>query len=161
MSIDPTSLEAKKEALSKQTEIYKQAIGEQVNLMKDNAGQASKRVLIIGASLAASYFLIRAITNKSGKKKLKQLKPSRNQKLIGPGNYSSQPNRFTGNNYVQPGTHKETNISGLITQQIAIFLIGIATQKLQEFFDNSRKKNTEPIRRDDKEHIEPIYIKES
>jgi hypothetical protein len=160
MSTDPTPLEAKKEALSRQTEIYKQAIGEQVNMLKDNAGQATKRVVLIGAGLAAGYFLIKAIARKSGKKKLKRLNPGANQKLIGPGTYYRQ-NKFAGNNYVQPGARKETNLSGLITQQIAIFLIGIATQKLQEYFDNSRRKNTEPIRRDDKTYIEPVYIKQS
>ncbi|MDO1447505.1 hypothetical protein Q0590_14650 [Rhodocytophaga aerolata] len=160
MSTESTSLEAKKEALSRQTEIYKQAIGEQVNLLKDNAGQATKRIILIGAGLAAGYFLVKTIANRSGKKKLKQLKPATRQKLIGPGNYAQQT-RFAGNSYVQPGSAKETNLTGLITQQIAIFLIGIATQKLQEYFDNSRRKNLEPIRRDDKEYIEPIYIKQS
>jgi hypothetical protein len=143
MSTEPTSLEAKKEALSRQTEIYKQAIGEQVNLMKDNAGQTSKRILIIGASLTASYFLIRALTRKNGKKKLKQLKQRTNQKLLGAGNHSYQEGMYASNYNTQPGSHKESNISSLITQQIAIFLIGIAT----------------PISRDDKAYIEPIYIK--
>jgi hypothetical protein len=164
MSTEPTSLEAKKEALSRQTEIYKQAIGEQVSVLKGNAGQATKRAVIIGASLAASYFLIRAISNRKGKKKLKPLKQRTNQKLLGTGDRRFQKEEYTSGYYAQSGSHKESNISnisGLITQQIAIFLIGIATQKLQEFFDNSRKKNTEPISRDDKAYIEPVYIQQS
>jgi hypothetical protein len=160
MSTEPTSLEAKKEALSRQTEIYKQAIGDQVSILKDNAGQATKRALIIGAGLAASYFLVRAVTKKKTKKNFKQIGQRKGQKLLGSGSQHHSGNTAVGYNPApyQPAA-KESGISNLITQQIAIFLIGIATQKLQEYFDNSRKKNTEPISRDDKAYIEPIYIK--
>lgn len=166
MSNEPTSLEAKKEALNRQTEIYKQAIEEQVSVLKGNAGNATKKVLIIGACLAASYFLVKAFT-KPGKKKLKQLKYQATQKLIGSGNehinkYNNQ--YFTDSvsytdKHRQSGAKKDSAISSLITQQIAIFLIGIATQKLQEFFNNSRRTHTEPISRNDNEYTKPIYIK--
>jgi hypothetical protein len=160
MSTEHTSFEAKKEALSRQTEIYKQAIGDQVSILKDNAGQATKRALIIGASLAASYFLVRAVTKKKTKKNLKQISQRKGQKLLGSGRQHYPSDRASGYNPASyPPAAKESGISNLITQQIAIFLIGIATQKLQEYFDNSRKKNTEPISRDDKAYIEPIYIK--
>lgn len=166
MSNEPTSLEAKKEALNRQTEIYKQAIEEQVSVMKDNAGHVTKRALMVGAGLVASYFLVKAFA-KPGKKKLKQLKHSASQKLIGSGSKSSNNsnNQYfiegmsPADRYQQSHATKDSGISSLITQQIAIFLIGIATQKLQEFFNNSRRTHTEPISRNDNEYTEPIYIK--
>ena len=159
MSTDSTSLEAKKEALSRQTEIYKQAIGDQVSALKDDAGQATKKVVLAGAGLVAGYFLIRAIANKTGKKKLKGLGQRSGQKLLGSGNHHFSNDHLSSHSPVQYAPAKENGLSNLITQQIAIFLIGIATQKLQDYFDNSRKKNTEPISKDDKTYIEPVYIK--
>jgi hypothetical protein len=64
MSTEPTSLEAKKEALSRETEMYKQAIGEQVNAIKHDAGQVSKKILIAGAGLAVAYFIGRSLMQK-------------------------------------------------------------------------------------------------
>jgi hypothetical protein len=49
-------------------------------------------------------------------------------------------------------------VADLIKQQIAIFLIGIATQKLQEFLNGQRKNDHEPIRPHDTHYTEPIYI---
>ncbi len=166
MSTGPTPLEARKEALNRQTELYKQAIEEQVSVMKDNAGQATKKVLIIGASLAASYFLIRAFT-KPGKKNLKQLKHRASQKLLGSGSgqHTTHANQYfidgmtPANRQQRSKVIKDSGITSLITQQIAIFLIGIATQKLQDMFNNSRRPHTEPISRNDNDYIEPIYIK--
>jgi hypothetical protein len=159
MSTDSTSLEAKKEALSRQTEIYKQAIGDQVSVLKDNAGQATKRVVLAGAGLVAGYFLIRAITNKTRKKKFKRLERRTSQKLLGSGSHHFSGDHLSAHSPVQYAPAKENGIASLITQQIAIFLIGIATQKLQDYFDNSRKQKTEPISGDDKTYIEPVYIK--
>jgi hypothetical protein len=115
--------------------------------------------VLIGAGLAAGFFLVRAIANRSGKKKFKRLERKAGQKLLGSGERNFSNSRSSDYRPVQYAPAKENGISNLITQQIAIFLIGIATQKLQDYFDNSRRKSPEPISKDDKTYIEPVYIK--
>ncbi len=154
MSTEPTSLEAKKEALSRETEMYKQAIGEQVNAMKHDAGQVSKKVLIAGAGLAVAYFIGRSLFSKKNNKLLGSNKKS--HLLLPPQGYSGQaePNFNQGRTEHESKSH----IADLIKQQIAIFLIGIATQKLQDLLNSQRKKDHEPIRTHDTHYTEPIYI---
>lgn len=154
MSTEQTSLSAKKEALSRETEIYKQAIEQQVSVIKQNAGDLTKKVLIVGAGLAAVFLISRTFTKKDHKKLPKN---SRKAKLFlasqNPSNQAEFP--FVPSNRE---SESKSPIGDLIKQQIAIFLIGIATQKLQEYLNGPRKTDHEPIRTDDTQYTEPIYI---
>lgn len=155
MSTEPTPLEAKKEALSRETEMYKQAIGEQVNALKQDAGKISKKVLIAGAGLAAAYFIGRSLLKKKNTKKLGS-SPKKSHLLLPAQSHSSQPE--INFNSAKAEHEPKSPIGDLIKQQIAIFLIGIATQKLQDYLNGQRKNDHEPIRTHDTHYTEPIYI---
>jgi hypothetical protein len=155
MSTEPTSLEAKKEALSRETEMYKHAIGEQVNAIKHDAGQISKKVLIAGAGLAVAFLIGRSLMQKKQSKKIGSSR-KKSRLLLPAQGHSGQPEL----NFNSDKTEHESKspVADLIKQQIAIFLIGIATQKLQDFLNSQRKNDHEPIRPDDTHYTEPIYI---
>ena len=157
MSTEPTSLEAKKEALSKETEMYKHAIEEQVNAIKQNAGDVSKKVLMVGAGLTVAYLIARALVKKKKGKKLLGNNTRSKAKLLLPAKSGSHQTElpFTS---VHTGNESKSHIGDLIKQQIAIFLIGIATQKIQDYLQSSRKHDQEPVRNDDTQYTETIYI---
>lgn len=157
MSTEPTPLEAKKQALSRETEMYKHAIEEQVHAIKQNAGDMTKKVLMVGAGLTMAYFVTRAfMKNKDGKKLLGNRAKSKARLLLPAKGSSGQTQLpFTS---VTTGHEAKSPIADLIKQQIAIFLIGIATQKLQDYLNSSRKHDQEPVRTDDTQYTETIYI---
>ncbi len=157
MSTEPTSLEAKKEALSRETEMYKHAIDEQLHTLKQNAGDMTKKALMVGAGLTVAYFVTRAfMRKKNGKKMLGSNVKSKAKFLLPVKSDSYQTQQpFTS---VQTGQESKSHIADLIKQQIAIFLIGIATQKIQDYLNNSRKNDHEPIRTNDTQYTETIYI---
>lgn len=151
MSADQSSLSAKKEALSRETEMYKHAIEEQVSVMKQNAGQVSKKLLVVGAGVAVAYFVGRAIIKRTGKKR-------KSTNLLLPAHNYTDSTKPT-NALVAPAARYETSVASLIKQQIAIFLIGIATQKLQQLLEGSGKENREPIKKNDTTtYTDPIHI---
>ncbi len=156
MSTEPTSLEAKKEALSRETEMYKHAIDEQLHALKQDAGNITKKALMVGAGLTVAYFVTRAFIKKKNGKKLPGSSRTK-AKLLLPAKRDSHQSAlpFTS---AQTGHESKSHIADLIKQQIAIFLIGIATQKLQEYLNNSRKHDQEPVRNNDTQYTETIYI---
>lgn len=154
-SEEQNSLAAKKEALSRQSELYKQAIEEQVNDIKENAGQLSKKALIIGAGVVAGYFLLKVFI-KAGNKKVHV--PAKTTSYDNKGYiYDSFANGHS-KPLMAPAVRTEPLIVSLIKQQIAIFLIGLAKQKIQEALNHFHKENNEPVTDNETKYIEPIYI---
>ncbi|MES2733122.1 MAG: hypothetical protein V4714_15345 [Bacteroidota bacterium] len=115
---------SRKESLHRNTEKYKQAIEEQVTILKENAGQISKVALVVGGTLAVSYLLVRLFTRSRKKEKVL---------------YASGP----GTVPVQPHYKEESVIVRTIKGYIATFLISLAQQKLQEIIAHYKENDTE------------------
>ena len=109
------NLFTRKEALHRNTEKYKQAIGEQVDILKENAGQISKVAMVIGGTLAVSYLLVKLLTRSSRKKK-----------------HHFQPVSVKDGELQLAYPKQESVLIRTIKGYIATFLIAIAQQKLQE-----------------------------
>lgn len=75
-----------------------------------------------------------------------------------PAHHTTDYNAGSLHAYTTPAVRHETGIGDLIKQQITIFLIGIATQKLQQFLEGAGKDNREPIRKHDTTRTEPLYL---
>ena len=128
-----TNIFSRKEILHRDTEKYKQAIEEQVDILKQNAGQISKVAIVIGGALAVSYLLVRLFTR--GNRKNKKL------------GYDAQhhPVRAT-----MPVYREESVFARTIKGYIATFLIALAQQKLQEVVAHLKATNANG---DSKENI--------
>jgi len=118
-----TSYADRKATLSRTTEKYKQAIENQVDDLKVNAGKIGKNALIIGGTLVASYLIVRLLVGK-GKSK-ETAAPKENRYLP-----------------VAP-VKRESSIVSLIKQQIALFLIAIAKEKITKAIEQLRKTDTQ------------------
>ena len=116
---------SRKESLHRNTEKYKQAIGEQVDILKENAGQISKVALVIGGTLTVSYLMVKLLTR--GRKKKKPI-------------YYSNDN---GRTISVPHYKEESVIVRTIKGYIATFLIAVAQQKLQEVIAHYKDNNAE------------------
>lgn len=114
----------RKEALHRNTEKYKQAIEEQVDILKENAGQISKVALVIGGTLAVSYLLVKLLTRSSRRKR---------QNFY----------QVTDNEVQVPYYKEESIIVRSIKGYIATFLIAIAQQKLQEVIAHFKESHAE------------------
>ena len=114
----------RKEALHRNTEKYKHAIEEQVDILKENAGQISKVALVIGGTLAVSYLLVKLLTRSSRKKRQK-------------------PYQVKDDEVQAPYYKEESIIVRTIKGYIATFLIAIAQQKLQEVIAHFKETHAE------------------
>ena len=116
----------RKESLHRSTEKYKQAIEEQVNILKENAGQISKVAMVIGGTLTVSYLLIILLSKNRKKKEKIYYQPS------------DQPYTLA-----TPRFKEESIIVRTIKGYIATFLIALAQQKLQEVIAHYKENNAE------------------
>jgi hypothetical protein len=62
-----TPLSARKEELNRETERYKQAIEDQVSVLKEDAGKVTRKALIIGGAALGTVLVVRAIVNRKKK----------------------------------------------------------------------------------------------
>ena len=119
---DRKSIADRKWALGQSTKKYKLAIEEQLGGLKANAGKIGKNTLVIGGVLLVSYLIVRALA--------KEKKPGKG--LV------TQPERHLPATAV---VRRESTIVNMIKQQIALFLIAIAKQKITEVIEQLRKND--------------------
>lgn len=113
-----------KEVLYNNAEKYKRALEEQVDILKENAGQISKVAIVIGGTLTVSYLLFKLLTGSSKKKRKKEYYQPSAQLSV-------------------PQYKEESVIIRTIKGYIATFLIAIAQQKLQEVIAHFKENNAE------------------
>ncbi|MDJ1470945.1 hypothetical protein QNI19_34790 [Cytophagaceae bacterium DM2B3-1] len=118
-----SSIADRKASLNRATEKYKKAIENQVGDLKANAGKIGKNALIIGGTLVAGYLIVRMLVGKDKTTKLSFEKEERN--------LPAAP------------VKRESAIVSLIKQQIALFLIAIAKEKLLQVIEQLRKNDTQ------------------
>ncbi|MBC7923761.1 MAG: hypothetical protein H7Z75_22020 [Ferruginibacter sp.] len=127
---------SRKEALHRDTERYKQAIEEQMDILKQNAGQVSKLAIVVGGALTFSFLLVRLLTRNRRKKNLALAYP--------PEEYAPSGPRYE-NQYALtvPRRKEESFLSRNIKKYIATFLITMAQRKLQEVLARNKKDDTD------------------
>lgn len=118
-----SSIADRKASLNRATEKYKKAIESQVDDLKANAGKIGKNTLIIGGTLVAGYLIVRLLV---GKDKSTQLSFEKEERSL-----PAAP------------VKREYAIVSLIKQQIALFLIAIAKEKLLHAIEQLRKNDTQ------------------
>lgn len=139
---------SRKEALHRDTERYKQAIEEQMDILKQNAGQVSKVAIVVGGALAFSFLLFRLLTRNRRKK-------NQNLRYLSEGYAASGP-RYE-DQYPQGGPRydnpyalsmvsprkEESFVSRNIKKYIATFLMTMAQKKLQEVLGRNKENDTD------------------
>ncbi len=120
------SFSDRKASLKQVTEKYKNAIENQVGDLKENAGKIGRNAMVIGGVLVVGYLVARLI---AGSEK-KQVKIDEN---------------YHPNMPVAP-VRREFGLVSLIKQQIALFLVAIAKEKLLEAIEQIRKNDTHHTR---------------
>ena len=117
----------RKKQLENSTKVLKESLEGQIEKLKDNFDHIGKNALWIGGSLVGVYTIIKLL-NKSNKKKHKKK--------------AEQPDAV---NVEKSNIHPikdDTLLSSTIKEQLIIFFLGIATQKLSKFLTELEEKET-------------------
>lgn len=116
---------------------HKQDIEGEVKLISENTEKMITNALIIGGSLALTYFLVRQFSGSSGKKSKKKHKPI---KLIQASAEPSQTVEVEREEDSSPGLVSQ--MGAALVSQVSLFLLNIAKEKLMEYLQTvSEKKN--------------------
>lgn len=121
------SFSEKRSFLETRSERFKTAAKGEVLQLKGNISKIGKSALIVGSGVLATYLLYKMFF---GKKEV--------QTIVQP-----QSTVNPENTVVIQRVEEESGIVKRIKEQIALFLISIAKQKLQEYIDGLGKKTNE------------------
>lgn len=124
-----TPLSTRKEELNRETERYKQAIEDQVSVLKEDAGKVTRKALIIGGAALGTALVVRAIINRKKKK--------RSDELMHP--YSLAQYQYAAANLPARARKSSTPVAGLITKQLALFLVAIAKNQIMKAIERNGK----------------------
>lgn len=111
--------------LESRSENFKSAAKGEVNVFKGKMSKVGKSALIVGVGVLGTYFLYKMFF---GKKEI--------QSFVQPQNMASPDNKI-----VIQQVDNGSPLVNRIKEQIALFLISIAKQKLQEYIDGLGKKS--------------------
>jgi len=141
-----TPLTARKEELNRETERYKQAIEDQMSVLKQDAGKVTRTALIIGGAALGTYFIGRAIVNRKKKKRAQN-------HLMNPYPYPTglHTTSLQSINLPAVSQSKRSNpnpVVSLITKQLAVFLVAMAKQSIMAAIERGKhepRQNSAPI----------------
>lgn len=143
-SAQTSPLTARREELSRNTELYKQAIEDQVSNLKQDAGKVGRVALGVGGAALATYLVARAIKSRTAKRKQKQ----QNQ----PSGYM-HPYQIASAAYAAPSLASApvtktvpkvaSPVSSLIKQQITLFLGAVARKAITQAIERIGKNDTQ------------------
>jgi hypothetical protein len=116
---------------------HKQELEDDVRLISANTEKVIKNALIIGGTLAVTYFLVRRFTGTKSRKRSKAKK----EKFVRESDnkieaYSEQDNTAS------PGIVSQ--IGSALAAQATVFLLDLAKDKLSEFVKSHFDKKAEP-----------------
>lgn len=127
-----------KSELLKKSAKHRQQIEDEVKLISERTEKALTNALIIGGSLAVTYFLVRAIAGGSSKSK----KSKRKVKIV---KASAMPERV-----VQAEVVAEPSAPGIVSQigtvlasQAVTLLLNVAKEKLADYLREKAEEKTE------------------
>jgi hypothetical protein len=124
-----TPLSTRKEELNRETERYKQAIEDQVSILKEDAGKVTRKALVIGGAALGTYLVVRAIVNRKKKKRSNELTPP----------YTVARYQYAASNPPTRPSKSSSPVAGLITKQIALFLVAIAKNQIMKAIERNGK----------------------
>src|SRR6186713_1809278 len=130
-----------KSELLKKSAMHRQGLEEEVKLISDRTEKVLTNALIIGGTLAATYFLVRAFSGSS-----KSKRKSRKVKIV----HAAATPTSTEEVEQEPS---ESSVPGMISQigtalasQAGVYLLSIAKEKLTEYLAaQAEKKAKEKI----------------
>ena len=127
-----------KSELLKKSAKHRQQIEDEVKLISERTEKVLTNALIIGGSLAATYFLVRALAGGSSKSK----KSKRRVKII---KASAAPERVVEAEVVAepaaPGIVSQ--IGTVLASQAVTLLLGVAKEKLADYLREKTEEKTE------------------
>jgi hypothetical protein len=127
-----------KSELLKKSAKYRQQIEDEVKLISERTEKVLTNALIIGGSLAATYFLVRAIAGGSKKKRSK-----RKVKIVHAA--AAAPERVVEAEVVAapstPGIVSQ--IGTVLASQAVTLLLNVAKEKLAEYLQEKAEEKTE------------------
>lgn len=128
-----------KSELLKKSAKHRQQIEDEVKLISERTEKALTNALIIGGSLAATYFLVRAIAGGSSKSK----KSKRKVKIVHAA--AAAPERVVEAQVVaEPSTPGiVSQIGTVLASQAVTLLLGVAKEKLAEYLQEKAQEKTE------------------
>jgi len=112
---------SRKEELQQANKKIKNSIDAQLNDLKQNVDKIGKGALIIGGGLLGAYVLTQTLTKSDKTKKSKRVKIAKRE--------SSQP--------------KDNLLMSTVKEQVFIFVLGLAAQKLTSFLNELDKDGKE------------------
>ncbi len=122
--------------LLKKSEKHRQELEDEVNLISERTEKIITNALIIGGTLAATYILVRQF---SSSKKRKKKKPQR-LKVVKRKVSTDDPET----DFEEPSAPGiVSQIGTALASQAAIFLLGIAKEKLSEFLQAQFEQTVE------------------
>jgi hypothetical protein len=142
-----TPLLARKEELNRETERYKQAIEDQMSVLKQDAGKVTRTALIIGGAALGTYLVGRAIVNRKKKKRAQN-------ELKYPYPYPTGLHTTSLHSISVPAISQQSKRSNpnpvvsLITKQLAVFLVAMAKQSIMAAIERGKhepRQNSAPI----------------
>jgi plasmid stability protein len=122
-SDDPKSKLVKKAAL------HRYAMEDEARLITARTEKVITNALIIGASLAATFFLVKQLSGKRSKIKSKKLKVAPTDDAIDEENEAHVPSIVN-------------QIGAVLASQATSFLLDLAREKLSEYLQRSAQKET-------------------
>ncbi len=140
-----TPLTARKEELNRETERYKQAIEDQMSVLKEDAGKVTRTALLIGGAALGTYLVGRAIVNRKKKKRAQN-------HLMQPYPYPTGLHTTSLQSISVPASQQRQSnpnpVVSLITKQIAVFLVAMAKQSIMAAIERGKhepRQNSAPI----------------
>lgn len=129
-----------KSELLKKSALHRQGLEDEVKLISDRTEKVLTNALIIGGTLAATYFLVRAFSGSS-----KSKRKSKKVKIV---HAAASPS-----DAVDEGPEESSGVPGMLSQigtalasQAGVFLLSIAKEKLTEYLEaQAEKKAKEKI----------------
>ena len=114
---------SKREELEKCNQAYKNALGRQLDNLKGDFNKVGKSALWIGGVLFATFFLVDTLTAKSKSKKSKAKKEA------------TEP--------VAKPVKEDNMLMSAVKEQVIIFLLGLAAQRLSKFLNELKSEDEE------------------
>ncbi len=109
----------KKEQLKNSDQALKKSLEEQLSDLKENFGDAGKNALWIGGGLAVAFGLMKLLSGEKKKKRAKKITIQQAEKV--PETEATEAPK------------KENLMSSALKEQLIVFLLGIATERLTKF----------------------------
>lgn len=128
----PEANDPKMELLKKSTK-HRQELEEDVRMISERTEKIITNALIVGGTLAAAYFLVRQFSGSKQKRKanLKKIKA-----------VEARPEEPGADAEEESSQSMVSQIGTALASQLAIFLLGIAKEKLTEYLQSQFEKKS-------------------